>query len=134
MRTALTIAALAVLAASGATTWASAESLGRPSVLMIEVHGETDAQSGKYMLTCRPNGGDHPQVAAACRRLNHLQGDPFRPVPPGTMCTMIYGGPQRAHIEGIVKGRPVAAEFNRTNGCEIHRWDSLVPVLPAIGT
>lgn len=133
MRTALAAVALAVVAASGATTWASAESLGRPTVLMIEVRSEPGAQSSKHTLTCRPTGGNHPHAAAACRRLNHVQGDPFQPVPPGSVCTMVYGGPQRATVEGIVQGKPVAARFDRTNGCEIGRWDALVPVLPEIG-
>lgn len=133
MRTAFTAVALAVVAASAATSWASADSGGRPTVLMIEVMGETDAQSSKHTLTCRPTGGSHPNAAAACRRLNHLPGDPFQPVPPGSVCTMIYGGPQRANVVGIVHGKPVAARFDRTNGCEIARWDALVPVLPEVG-
>lgn len=133
MRTAVTALALAVAATSGIATWAGAESVRRPTVLMIEVLGEPDAEPSKHWLTCQPTGGSHPQAAAACRRLNHLTGDPFQPVPPGSMCTMMYGGPQRATVEGIARGKPVAAEFNRTNGCEIARWDALVPVLPEIG-
>ena len=133
MRAAITAVALAVAATSGATTWAGAEGVGRPTVLMIEVRDEPGAQPSKHTLTCRPTGGDHPHAGAACRRLNHLPGDPFQPVPPGSVCTMIYGGPQRATVRGIVHGKPVAAWFDRTNGCEIARWDALVPVLPAVG-
>lgn len=138
MRTALTIAALAALVVSG-TTWAGAdtpvepaEPIGRPSVLTIVVQGETDAQSSKHTLMCRPNGGSHPTPAAACQRLRRVPGWVWQPVPPGTMCTMIYGGPEQAVITGTVHGRPVAAEFNRTNGCELARWDALVPVLPDV--
>lgn len=133
MRTAITAVALAVAAMSGATPWVSAESAGRPTVLMIEVRDEPGAQPSKHTLTCRPTGGNHPDADAACRRLNHLPGDPFQPVPPGSICTMIYGGPQRAIVRGIVRGKPVAARFDRTNGCEIGRWDALVPVLPEVG-
>lgn len=133
MRTALTALALAAVATSSATTWAVAESEGHPTVLRIEVVAEPGAQPSKHTLTCRPNGGSHPHAAAACRRLNHLQGDPFQPVPPGSVCTMNYGGPQRATVEGIARGKPVAARFERTDGCEIARWDALVPVLPEAG-
>lgn len=133
MRTALTAVALAVAATSGAATWVSAESLGRPTVLRIEVLAEPGAQTSKHTLTCRPTGGSHPHAQAACRRLNNLSGDPFQPVPSGSVCTMIYGGPQRAIVQGIVHGKPVAAQFNRRNGCEMARWDALVPVLPEGG-
>lgn len=130
MRTALSAVALAAVAASSATTWAVAESVGRPTVLTIEVLAGAAAQPSRHTLTCHPTGGSHPRAAAACTRLDHLHGDPFQPVPPGSVCTMIYGGPQRATVEGIARGKPVAARFDRTNGCEIARWDALVPVLP----
>lgn len=133
MRTVLTAVALAALAASSFTTWAVADTVGRPTVLTIEVRATEGAQPTKHTLTCRPNGGNHPQTTAACRRLNHMRGDPFQPVPPGSVCTMVYDGPQRAAVEGVVRGKPVAAQFERTNGCEIARWDALVPVLPAAG-
>jgi hypothetical protein len=40
-------------------------------------------------------------------------------------CTQIYGGDQVARI----RGDNLQATFNRTNGCEIARWDALAPVL-----
>lgn len=138
MRTALTIAALAALVVSG-TTWASAdtpvepaESVARPTMVTITVQGDASAQSSTHTLRCRPNGGSHPTPHAACRRLRHVHDDVWKPVPPGTMCTMIYGGPETAQIAGTVHGKPVAAEFERTNGCEMARWDALVPVLPDV--
>ncbi|MQA64173.1 MAG: hypothetical protein GEU86_22580 [Actinophytocola sp.] len=130
MRIALTAVALAAIVVSSATTWAAAETVGRPTVLKIEVLAEPGAKPSKHTLTCHPTGGNHPNADAACRRLNNLHGDPFQPVPPGSFCTMIYGGPQRATVKGIARGKPVAARFDRTNGCEIARWDALVPVLP----
>ncbi|MFF7244798.1 SSI family serine proteinase inhibitor [Embleya sp. NPDC008237] len=85
-----------------------------------------------YTLECHPAGGSHPGPAGACDRLDATtaDGDPFAPVPAGARCTMIYGGPATARITGTWAGRPVDAGFNRTNGCEIARWDNLVPVLP----
>ncbi|GHE94090.1 hypothetical protein GCM10018785_69690 [Streptomyces longispororuber] len=87
-----------------------------------------------YKLECRPAGGSHPSAGAACERLEQLAGegiDPFKPVPHGAMCTQVYGGPQTARVTGTWKGRPVDASFRRTDGCEVGRWNNLVPVLPS---
>lgn len=54
----------------------------------------------------------------------------FRPVPPDSVCTMMYGGPATAHVTGTWAGRPVDATFDRSNGCQMARWDRLVPLLP----
>jgi hypothetical protein len=83
-------------------------------------------------LSCDPAGGDHPHAAEACRTLAALD-DPFAPLPPGTIATMIYGGPETVTVDGHWQGRPVHAEFNRTNGAEIHRWERLGPVLHLTG-
>jgi hypothetical protein len=79
-------------------------------------------------LTCDPVGGDHPRAAEACAALAALD-DPFAPTPPGTVATMIYGGPETVTVDGYWHGRPVRTAFNRTNGAEMHRWDRLGPVL-----
>ncbi len=78
-------------------------------------------------LTCDPVGGDHPNAAEACAALTAVD-DPFAPVPPGTIATMIYGGPDTATVDGTWQGHPIHAEFSRTNGAEIHRWERLRPV------
>ncbi|MER0447055.1 SSI family serine proteinase inhibitor [Streptomyces sp. NPDC006711] len=88
---------------------------------------------GTYTLECHPAGGTHPRAQDACDKLDSVTTwgkDTFAPVPPGRMCTFIYGGPATAHITGSWAGRPVDATYNRANGCEISRWDNLVPVLP----
>ena len=81
-----------------------------------------------YSLACDPAGGDHPDPEAACRLLSELE-DPFAPVPPDAMCTEIYGGPQTATVTGTLRGEPVDAEFSRTDGCQIARWDRHLAVL-----
>lgn len=43
---------------------------------------------------------------------------------------MIYGGPATAHVTGTWAGRPVDSRFDRADGCQIARWDALVPLLP----
>ena len=57
-------------------------------------------------------------------------GTALRPLPRDTICTQIYGGPQRARVKGTVDGSPVASGFSRSNGCEIHRWDSVRFLFP----
>jgi hypothetical protein len=101
--------------------------------LVVTVRGAGEGADGRFELRCHPQGGSHPHTRDACGQLDQRTvwgKDPFAPVAPGTVCTMLYGGPATAHVTGIWAGRPVDARFERGNGCEIARWDSLVPVLP----
>lgn len=70
-----------------------------------------------------------PGHTPKCGHLARLSG-PFAPVPPDVACTEIYGGPQTAEVRGTYRGRRVAARFNRTNGCEIARWDEHAFLFP----
>lgn len=83
-------------------------------------------------LRCDPPGGDHADPEAACRALEELE-QPFAPVPADQACTEIWGGPQTARVTGTLRGEPVDATFNRSNGCEIERWDAHVAVLVEAG-
>ncbi|MGW1140392.1 SSI family serine proteinase inhibitor [Streptomyces zhihengii] len=88
---------------------------------------------GRYDLECGPAGGTHPSAAGACERLDQFArdgADPFAPVPEGQMCTQQFGGPATARVTGTWRGRPVDATFDRSDGCEISRWQALEPVLP----
>lgn len=118
-----------VPAASGAAY--TADPGDRLTVTVREAGG---GANGTFELRCHPEGGSHPAVRDACSRLDRRTTwgkDPFAPVPSGTVCTMQYGGPATAHVTGTWAGRHVDARFDRGNGCEIARWDALVPVLPA---
>ncbi|MFI7686078.1 SSI family serine proteinase inhibitor [Streptomyces griseoaurantiacus] len=89
---------------------------------------------GTYLLRCHPGGGSHPDPGGACAVLDRRTTwgrDPFAPVPPDALCTMRYGGPATARVTGTWAGRPVDASYDRADGCEIARWDALVPLLPA---
>jgi len=81
-------------------------------------------ESRKATLTCDPNGGTHPDPAKACAALD-AHPEALHPVPMDTACTEIYGGDQVA----LVEGSGVHAVLNRSNGCEIERWDALAPVV-----
>jgi hypothetical protein len=101
--------------------------------LTVTVHDAGSERDGTFELRCHPSGGSHPHADDACATLdrNTTWGkDPFAPVPPGTMCTMLYGGPATAHVTGTWAGRPVDARFDRADGCQIGRWNGMVPLLP----
>lgn len=101
--------------------------------LTITVRDAGDGHDGTYELYCHPGSGDHPDVAGACAALDRgtrWGTDTFAPVPKDTLCTMQYGGPATAHVTGTWAGRPVDARYDRRDGCQIGRWDRLVPVLP----
>ncbi|MDX2542860.1 SSI family serine proteinase inhibitor [Streptomyces sp. WI04-05B] len=108
--------------------------LGRASDhLTVTVHGTGGRGDGRFELACHPGGGSHPDVEEACGSLDRgtrWGKDPFAPVPPDSVCTMMYGGPATAHVTGTWAGRPVDATFDRSNGCQMARWDRLVPLLP----
>jgi hypothetical protein len=82
-----------------------------------------------WTLRCSPPGGSLSRPARACTRLLAGGSKLFAPVPKNSVCTEIYGGPQRARVVGTVKGRPIRATFSRTNGCEIARWQRISPWL-----
>jgi hypothetical protein len=104
--------------------------------LTVTVRHAGEGTDGTYQLFCHPGGGTHPDVDRACAALERVTTwgkDTFAPVPGDSICTMQYGGPATAHVTGVWAGRPVDAEYDRSNGCEIGRWDRLVPLLPDLG-
>ncbi|MFJ7943059.1 SSI family serine proteinase inhibitor [Streptomyces sp. NPDC096354] len=109
--------------------------------LRVTVSDSGDREAdGVYDLRCLPAGGTHPVAQQACDRLAELAQptdrndgtDAFRPVPADAMCTQQFGGSATARVTGTWQGQHVDASFNRTNGCEIARWNTLRPVLPNI--
>ena len=83
-------------------------------------------------LTCDPAGGTHPDPAKACAALD-AHPEALHPVPGDMACTEIYGGNQVAEVKGTGSEGAVRAILNRTNGCEIARWDALGPVVALSG-
>lgn len=104
--------------------------------LTVTVRHAGDGRDGTYEVYCHPDRGRHPDVRGACGALdrNSRWGrDTFAPVPEGSVCTMEYGGPATAHVTGTWSGRPVDTTYDRSNGCQIDRWNRLVPLLPDMG-
>ncbi|NEA68425.1 SSI family serine proteinase inhibitor [Streptomyces sp. SID12488] len=108
--------------------------MGRSSDhLTVTVRGTGGRGDGRFELYCHPGGGSHPDIDDACGSLDRgarWGKDPFAPVSPDSVCTMMYGGPATAHVTGTWAGRPVDATFDRSNGCQMDRWNRLVPLLP----
>jgi hypothetical protein len=92
------------------------------AALTIAVMPGNGAATHTWTLRCGPAGGTLPKPGVACARLAGLR-DPFAPVPADAVCSMIYGGPQVAHVRGTYRGRTVRTAFNRRNGCETARWN-----------
>jgi len=91
--------------------------------------GGKDGPSRTATLTCDPTGGTHPNPPKACGALD-AHPETLHPVPGDVACTEIYGGDQVAEVKGAGPGgAPIRAILNRTNGCEIARWDALAPLL-----
>ncbi|MFE9727443.1 SSI family serine proteinase inhibitor [Streptomyces sp. NPDC005794] len=89
---------------------------------------------GIYELKCGPAGGSHPSAQRACDLLDAAAesgGNPFVATDRNAMCTQQAGGPAAARVQGTWQGEVVDARFSRANGCEISRWNNLVPVLPS---
>lgn len=136
----LAVAALGIASAAPSSSAAPLPD-GPPRSLAVPAAGE-DRLTIRYRerpggpvsvrsLYCHPAGGSHPRPPAACAAIDRSAA-PFAPVPQEAVCTRIYGGPHRAQISGVWRGRPVDAAFSRSGGCEIARWETLVPALPAV--
>lgn len=96
--------------------------------------GSGGAPDSVWTLRCNPARGTLPRSARACQKIAAGGAKLFTPVPQSTVCTEIYGGPQEARVVGTVAGKRVWANFSRTNGCHISRWDRLSPwLLPSGG-
>src|SRR5262245_1142702 len=68
-----------------------------------------------WTLRCNPTVGSFQRPARACTHLLAGGIKLFAPVPASSVCTEIYGGPQKARVVGTVRGQPVLATFTRTN-------------------
>jgi len=132
MRAAFAIAVTAGVLAAGLSAPAT---LASETVLRVTYWGDgaNAASRVTWTLRCNPPRGTLARPALACRRL--AQGGPklFAPTPPDTVCTEIYGGPQKARVIGRIGSTHVWTTFTRTNGCELARWNRISPWLVPAG-
>jgi hypothetical protein len=127
VRRGLALCAVALVATALASCGKDANSGSSSDVtaLTITLVADDGVDPETYTLKCDPPGGDHPQPAEACKALAAAGPKVFEPVAKDQVCTDLYGGPQTATVKGTYKGDAVDAEFSRTDGCEIDRWEQL---------
>ncbi len=104
------------------------------TVLTITIRQSADAEPEKYRLECDGDSPDPastlPNAAEACAVVARLGVDFFTALPEkDRACTQQYGGPQTAVIAGRIEGTEVKARFALSDGCEIARWQEVLPLL-----
>jgi hypothetical protein len=136
VRGAILIASLAVFlggvtgAASGSTAATSADT---ELTITYWADGARDGSARTWTLRCSPAGGTLGTLARereACRRLDSLPDLLARPRP-DLVCTMQYGGPDRALIAGTYEGRRLWIRLGLADGCQIARFRKLAFLIPA---
>ncbi len=99
--------------------------------LRIEFRANESSKPRILTLRCAATAtATAPNPVVACARLQRLGRAVFRPTPPDTACTEIFGGPSTARITGTFLGVPLWVKLRRTNGCEIARWERVAFLLP----
>jgi len=88
--------------------------------LALDPDGPGGAEPQPAIIRCEEADG------SVCGRLHATDVAPIDPEQP---CTEIYGGPDQVEMSGAIAGETVDVTLTRANGCEIERFDRLVPVL-----
>ncbi len=96
--------------------------------ITVDRDGDGGAAPQESRVECAAEGDSQ-----ACRAAAALKPADLEPVPRRTACTMQFGGPEVATVEGTLRGEPVDARFSKENGCEISRWQAAQPLLEAAG-
>lgn len=107
------------------------ESAGQPATELTVRLDPGNGDVAEWTVTCDPAGGTMGDPEAACETLDSISPRDVAPVPPDQACTMQYGGPETATITGSWDGTKVDLSFSKQNGCEIQRWETMEPILPA---
>lgn len=119
----LALAFAVTLAGCGGGTGKSGPTGSQLSVT-VWPQGKT-SRSFTATLNCPGGTGTMPDARSVCAKLSPLDRSVFAPVPRGTACTEIYGGPEIATVTGTFAGKAIDEAFSRNNGCEIARWQRL---------
>lgn len=127
------LSSLGVVLASMALLVAGCGSSEEPDELVahvtINVMRDADAKEKSYVLICP---GKTERDRNVCAALDVVAPRVFQPIPEDRVCTMIYGGPATATIRGTYDEDLANAYFNQLNGCEIGRWNQILPVLKTL--
>ena len=120
---------LLLLVSAGCGGGSSSSGVSTDLSITVWLQG-TAGTSNTYTLNCPQGTGTLPEARAACSKLKQIAASAFAPVPTGTACTEVYGGPQTARVSGQLAGKSIEADFSRNNGCEIARWGRLAFLFP----
>jgi hypothetical protein len=101
---------------------------GEETELTVTLHPQGPERGAPATAEVSCAEGEVPETAA-CEAVAEIREDAADPVPPGAVCTQIYGGPDLVRLQGTLHGSAVDAELTRTNGCEIDRFDRFLPLL-----
>ena len=145
-----------VPAASSTTTSVRSTNLAVAfAALLVSCGGSGDALApgaanrlvADLRVGVRPEGADGPErvrrvecavlgedaIDPRCRVLGGLGPRDLDPVPRGTACARVYGGPATARVVGELRGVRVSARFDLSDACEIARWRRNAALLGAPG-
>jgi hypothetical protein len=122
--------------------------------LLVSCGGSGDALApeagdlaANLRVSVRPEGSGGPErvrriecavlgedaIDPRCRVLAGVEPRDLDPVPHGTACAQVYGGPATARVTGELRGVRVAAGFDLSDACEIGRWRRNAALLGAPG-
>lgn len=126
------VAVTALCAALALAGCGASDGDARSALVDLTVRVDPDGPRGarparELALRC-----DQPSQSAACGAAAGVSLANVRPVPRGTTCASVFGGAQTARIVGSIRQDHVDARFDRTNGCEIARWDKVADLLDQV--
>jgi hypothetical protein len=130
VRRVATAAAFAVVGLLGAGCSTSDEPEELTAHITIHVQKDPKSPEKTAVLICP---GRKPIERDVCAALDVVAPKVFEPVGESRVCTMIYGGPATATMRGTYDDGLVNATFNQANGCEIGRWNQVLPVFKSLG-
>jgi hypothetical protein len=94
--------------------------------IALDPDGPGEKQERSKTVECGPEA---EQEFSGCDLLTTLPPDFGKPTPAQTPCTELYGGPDVVEINGTLDGVQLEAKLTRADGCEVARFDPIVPVL-----
>ena len=125
---ALPLLAAALLAACGSEP----PRAGDRAIADVVVRLDPDGPRGKNPARVLRLRCDRPEQSRACGAAAGVSRADLAPVPAGTACAELFGGPQTARIRGTLRGEQVNARFSRVNGCQIQRWERVRDLLAEV--